>query len=87
MKIDVTDEDIAQGVRRSALRCPVQRAAVRTLQRQVSVHKGIIIIEPEGFWFRLPKQAQEAIAAYDQGELMVPFSFDMPATGYRFSTV
>lgn len=75
IKIDVTAEDIVNGVRGVAFACPIARAVKRMGSSQVYVAYGCLECdEGEGF---LPKSASDFVDRFDEGLPVSPFSFEV----------
>ncbi len=77
MKIDVTAEDIKQGVKGSAMSCPIALA----VQRKRGYHGATVGYSTcgavgRGNWV-LPKVARDFIAGFDNGREVAPFSFNL----------
>lgn len=80
MKIEVTKDDIMCGKRKSAHRCPVARAIKRICPIEVA---DVIAVATRRLYVDtketpLPREVGWRIDAYDEGEPMMPFSFELP---------
>ena len=86
MKIDVTQQDIDQGVRCEYRNCPIALALMRELGRYVSVvsdqwyDDGPLEQPFENYsnhGLPLPEAAQQFVKAFDHSEAVEPFSFEI----------
>ncbi len=82
MKIIVTAEDIANGVRCDATACPIARAINRVmadrLTRGVSVLDTCVIrLDTDNMSNQLPVVAQEFIVEFDEEGVGKPFEFEL----------
>lgn len=79
MKIEITAEDIKNGVRSNLFRCPLALALSRALGTQAIIHRCII---PDATkpcqWGVTPPEVLEWLRDYDDGFEVLPFSFEMP---------
>lgn len=82
MKIDVTEQDIQDGMKDDIYSCPIALAATRVLKKR----KGLIVVVKNksiSFWddytdiqkITLPKNAQNFIDKLDSEKKVKPFSF------------
>ena len=84
MRISVTQRDIDRGEQYSPQDCPIARAARRHF-RDVSVVWDALLAtgqlrpgpSPLAGWFELPDEAKEFIRAFDDGEDVHPFTFEL----------
>ena len=91
MVVEVTEEDIAEGLVRSSQHCPIARAVSRIsgVDGDVSVGSSIVAIwqymQPEGSLgpvrrrtlFVLPEKAQEFIDQFDDGKPVAPMTIEL----------
>lgn len=73
--INVTQQDIDKGIKRTCLTCPVAIAMARATGKSITVSR-------ESFWYgmrriRLPKEAIDFIWAFDDDRKVEPFSFEV----------
>lgn len=86
-RVDVTAEDISEGVPKSSRKCPVAFALKRVAGRPVAVGIDTVCMRPDATGgkamcdYALPTIAQVFIADFDDGKPVLPFSFamDVPA--------
>lgn len=83
MRIEVTQEDIDNGIPEDCWRCPVARAVCRVLsasESDISVD-GVNITHflGPGDWidYPTPQLVNEFIEAFDAKSTVIPFSFDI----------
>lgn len=76
MKISVTQDDIDKGVARRCTECPVALAATRHVGKPVFVGPNYILSEP--LEWDTPSAVKEFIAAFDNGQPVKPFEFELP---------
>lgn len=74
--ITVTAEDIAQGLRLSPSACPIAKAVYRATDWAVLVDGTNLLTGGDGT-VKLPTEAQTFINRFDNGMLVVPFSFEV----------
>lgn len=72
-KIEVTDEDIRQGVKGQCGRCPIALAAARAGIKDVTV--GSYTMKIKHLFIHLPRNVSEFINRFDDGLPVQPFSF------------
>jgi hypothetical protein len=79
LRIEVTQPDIAHGVRDICDRCPVALALSRVIPG-----RGPATVDTDSFYFdwgsevyMLPREAQEFIKKFDGGDPVEPISFDV----------
>lgn len=86
IKVTVTAEDIANGCRYKARRCPTARALERALGERVSVGPVLladgevwraVLLDRPGAFVVLPNVCVVQINAFDDGRLMSPFEFEI----------
>lgn len=80
MKIDVTQEDINQGVRRACTKCPIAIAITRQTGLRAMVSPATILIVDariEIITIETPSSAKTFIGLYDQFNLVEPFAFEL----------
>lgn len=82
IKIEVTEEDIKDGVRENVKQCPVARAVLRQLDfaEVVEVSMGGIDINfdvpgRKFIRYKIPKKVMRFIQRFDEGKSVKPFSF------------
>lgn len=76
VRVDVTAEDIANGVRIDCAKCPVARAArYATGRNDVEASQGGISIGE--MIFAAPHRVAEFISYFDRGSRVYPFAFDL----------
>jgi len=80
IRVEVTQEDIDEGVRRASYKCMMARAIARTVNRVVMVTaRSAAIDEPMGgsatkrLWYELTDTAIRRLKAFDDGEPVKPF--------------
>ena len=80
--LTVTAHDIKRGVSANVCKCPVARAARRTLRRQVEVCD-LLTVNYRRFdaKYRLPKRALNFINRFDTGKSVKPFTFKIGKRG------
>lgn len=81
LTVEVTGEDIEQGVPGDCVDCPVARA----LNRALGYAAGTVDVDADEYWlgpqdnegrpYRLPAAASEFVMAFDSDEAVAPFSF------------
>lgn len=74
MKITVTKGDIRLGRKRDAGKCPVARAARRTMRSNKLTVDGVLIWSDNNY-VRLPAKAIKFILDFDSRKTVKPFSF------------
>lgn len=86
MTITITESDIANGQSSACTLCPIALALERaTGERWFVGTKGVTLLvhlgDPEGTWSLLPDAARAFVQAFDKGQSVEPFSFelDIPA--------
>jgi len=84
VRVEVTAELIAAGIRKSCFECPLALAAMRALGGEFAyiTTKGCCVDFPEGsaperVRFRLPELAVDFMRAFDGGHNVEPFSFEI----------
>lgn len=80
--IEVTEEDIANGQPRIAFSCPVALAISRVTGRRATVsyshiYLGLLAASGQPDWRLTPPALARWLHAYDNGEEVGPFSFDL----------
>lgn len=75
--INVTNEDLKKGKIRDPLFCPVALAARREGIENASVGLYYLTILDQPRSYLLPDEVVKFIAAYDRGEKVAPFSFEL----------
>lgn len=78
IRIEVTAEDIERGVLADCTECPVALAVERATGDQAHVYDGSVTLTSDCVYTSLPDDVNRRIRAYDAGESMVPFSFELP---------
>ncbi len=83
MRVEVTQEDIDRGQRRSEAWCPIARALDRTgpgywfvTGDGAEYHDGLGVILG---WYALPREARVFVSRFDHGRAVKPFSFNFDA--------
>lgn len=82
VNVEVTEKDIAEGVRHSCANCPVAIAASRALARPVETSYFYLHFGPPLFLCsKLPSVVREFVVAFDRQGSVAPFSFplDIPS--------
>lgn len=80
MKIEVTQEDIDEGVAGDCEACPIAQAGFRaTLSHTQVMGKRIRLY---GVWRDLPPEAINFVLRFDNGGLVTPFSFEVDCHEY-----
>ena len=80
MKIEVTQDDIDNGLRIDCELCPVAKAIVRATGKQARVSAVGVFFFPEtpsAKQIFLPSKVQLFIKSFDRKEPVQPFSFDL----------
>lgn len=80
MKIEVTQEDIERGKRCDGLICPISQAVKRATGNTVCVSQNYFFLLSRASSmddFKLPQPAIDFIAAFDAGQPVEPFSFEV----------
>ena len=83
MRIDVTEEDIQEGVKCDCDACPIARAVRRATGDQTlsvmgyGVYRGAMLIG------RFPKKATDFVISFDSDDSVKPFSFNLDMRGTR----
>lgn len=85
LRVEVTAEDIAQGVRNQAFECPVACALTRSGLDHPSAWPSRVYYgpfdAPNGrLTAKLPEEAAAFIAAFDDGRPVEPFAFEIEVT-------
>jgi len=75
--VKVTTEDIENGMKESCFHCPVARACGRAGIVKPAVRKYAVWHGSDRTRTELPASAQQFIEDFDNGEPVVPFSFDL----------
>ena len=81
LSIDVTAQNIREGYQNSCRSCPIALAVQRATSRCVNVSNrevGFFLAGHVAQTVDLPKRARDFIAAYDRGDPVEPFSFQLP---------
>ncbi len=86
MKIQVTQEDINQGVRQECEKCPIALAVIRAIGPQaatmrISVDDAWVDIGEESWC--LPRSAARFVSDFDSGKAVTPFEFELTEKLYR----
>ena len=84
IRVSVTQEDIDAGVACDCEKCPIARA-MRALGYNATVDDDIVYIWNEELrwegkkllWRRLPEVAVRFVAAFDGGQVVEPFEFEL----------
>lgn len=83
MKIQVTQDDIDHGKKRSCSGCPIGRAIARATGKDCLVGQSSVKLgktwfrTPEERWLVLPDIASMFIRRFDDGEKVEPFEFEV----------
>jgi hypothetical protein len=77
MRIEVTAEDIADGLRNSAYECPIALACKRVGVPVPFVETDQVSNGVQGVPAPLPREARDFIDRYDDGEDVEPFAFEI----------
>ena len=83
MKVNVTAEDIARGIRVSANSCPVARALQRCTGDRLATVDGsraTVNYHRNFARFRLPPEVSYFVSDFDAGRPVAPFSFEFEVT-------
>ncbi len=80
--IEVTDDDIFDGIKSSCHSCPIALAAIRiNVARIISVNSTTMVVRNSysrnGNFIVLPIEAIDFIAAFDADQEVEPFSFEI----------
>lgn len=76
MKVTVTQEDIGHGIKNNPCHCPVALALIAAGVPNPSVF-GNCVWAGDGSFYKLPAEAYQFIADFDQGKLVSPIEFDV----------
>lgn len=83
MKIEVTQEDIAAGIRGDSCKCPVALAIKRALGERYFVavnNQGILVSNQDGGRIlRIPPRVNMFVRVFDFGMTPIPISFELEA--------
>ena len=81
VQIDVTQEDLDEGVRCSFRKCPIARAIRRVFGGSWSVGSYTAVYRDDSRSFiysvDLPREATVFMRAFDTGDMLAPFSFEV----------
>lgn len=78
VKVEVTKQDIARGIKRDGYSCPVARAMKRTLhRRKIWVGWHYYQIGEDGAFITLPPTVTQFVKAFDSGKKVEPFTFEV----------
>lgn len=80
MKITVTQEDISHGIAKDCEECPIAHALERALGCRSYVERDSFFYRKDGRFtanLPLPEIASAFIAAFDAGQPVEPFSFEV----------
>lgn len=77
IRVNVTQRDIERGVQNSGGRCPVARAMRRHRPFRFASVNGLEAYVPWGGKYTLPLEVQEFVGAFDDGDPVEPFTFDL----------
>lgn len=79
MKIQVTQEDITNGKKDHCIQCPIALAMIRTTGKIWEVYNTCCGRLENEFYIehRLPQEAQVFIEAFDDGDDVSPFEFEL----------
>jgi hypothetical protein len=95
MRIEVTGDDVRDGIKGSCIYCPIARALRRCLDVEdpygVQVNREFVVISgspavADGRYVRpgvhdLPASASQFVQSFDAGAAVEPFSFDFDLSG------
>lgn len=76
MKITVTEEHIKHGIVRSVYNCPIA-LALKDCTRDEHAYAGVIDFKVCNNYYAPPEKALDFIQAFDSGEFVVPFEFEL----------
>jgi hypothetical protein len=78
VKIQVTEEDIKNGVREHCAKCPIALAAQRAgCQYPIVGTHLTFMLGAKNYSTDLPYYAHEFIGLFDTGQVVAPFEFDL----------
>lgn len=77
MKIQVTAEDIVKGKRESCDSCPIALAITRKAGERASVDECTAWFISTESLIPLPVSARKFVRAFDRGDSVAPFEFDL----------
>ena len=83
MKINVTQDDIDQGTPSDPFCCPIALAASRAFSVPANATYDYIALKlrnRNNKLYRTPKTASAFIRAFDHGQAVQPFSFELPVS-------
>jgi hypothetical protein len=80
MKIEVTADDIAEGVPEDGIGCPIACALNRLTGDRYEVDYEEVTT-PDGRVIDLPPEARAFIRRFDRGDEVAPFTFELPLEG------
>lgn len=80
MKIQVTQEHIANGLALNCERCPVALSLQESLPERAKITVDRFFITIEGIDYKTPSLAADFIAAFDARHQVEPFEFDLDYT-------
>ena len=75
MKIDVTQEDIVNGKKKSCDECPIALAMIRAGYKNVSV--GSYFISSGNLTYLVPPEVTKFVLDFDAEKPVSPFSFEL----------
>lgn len=80
--VQVSTKDIQEGIKESCLFCPVAIAVNRAMKKTENLFSRAWLVGSNDLTFQgkkysLPKAAVNAIADFDNGRLVAPFSFEI----------
>lgn len=77
LTVEVTKEDIENGVRGNAQACPIAQALIRQGHENVSVSMSCAYVDTNGerSCYLLPREARDFVDRYDSKIFVTPFKF------------
>lgn len=89
-KIDVTEQDIQNGIKKDCNKCPIALATVRVLPpnyTHIVVECDKIEASNRGVncYFNLPHKARDFIERFDTDNIVSPISFEIKERSYEFN--
>lgn len=77
VRVSVTKNDIARGVRLDDRRCPIARAVRRRVRPNVAVSVSDLFVRCNNHYAKLPAKAQAFVAQFDMDIQPAPMTFTL----------
>ena len=87
MKIEVTQDDIDEGVQGSMSLCPIARALKRHFPEGSSIRVGGGRAFVDGVVYQLPHEARIFVKLFDIGWTSSPFAFELTKNPYFLAVI